>query len=225
MILYEPKRLLFAHLPHTGGTFVEQILYDLGAERISDQHTPTWQMGAALRERYTVVGLHRHPVPWYRSCYAFAQRVLRGEVVAEHISRPAIALSMALYGRGSADRREVIYGMTHRAEVAGLPPLLGLATCSVYPNAAMLAPGGLWTWFVHWYYGGIEIDGRQTRPPDVWLRQSHLNADLAALLGVDVRHLDMRPRTNPSPAPPLTDEERAWVWEADGPIASAWGYA
>lgn len=234
MILYEPKKLIFSHAPHCGGTFVSSVLASLGGEPLTPdvgQHSPTWLLTDKAREEYTVVGIHRDPEGWYRGCYQFAHDLITGtRNWKDHgfwnLEPFRVRMSMIAYGNGRMNRKSVIYGLTHMGEVQIPPAQIGIAWGYAYPNVAFHVPGGLWTWAMHWFYGGIELKGRQTHPPDVFLRQSHLAEDLAELLDRPVEEIAALPKVNTAPRAhePLDADERLWIKEADGEFAKSWGY-
>jgi Sulfotransferase family len=76
-ILCRDYDLLFAHVPKTGGVFVEQILVEhLGGQRIGGRHETFRRLG--LKEAPIVRALIvRDPVSWYRSYWAFARQVAK----------------------------------------------------------------------------------------------------------------------------------------------------
>jgi hypothetical protein len=72
--------LLFAHVPKTGGVFVERMLVEyLGGERVGGRHD-SFRRLKLDKPRGVRVFIMRDPVSWYRSHWAFQRQVSRREV-------------------------------------------------------------------------------------------------------------------------------------------------
>jgi hypothetical protein len=80
-ILCEDCDLLFAHVPKTGGVFVEQFLIEyLGGERVGGRHDTFRRLNLAKvpSVRAFVV---RDPLEWYRSYWAFQRQMTKRDSV------------------------------------------------------------------------------------------------------------------------------------------------
>lgn len=76
-ILCPDYDLLFAHVPRTGGRFVESMLLEhLGGERVGRQHDTFRRLQLGRRSLVRVFTV-RDPLPWYRSYWAFARQAAK----------------------------------------------------------------------------------------------------------------------------------------------------
>jgi hypothetical protein len=80
-ILCPDYDLLFAHVPRSGGLFVEHMLLEhLGGERIGRQHDTFRRLDLRRRSLIRVFTV-RDPLAWYQSYWAFARHVAKRDSV------------------------------------------------------------------------------------------------------------------------------------------------
>jgi hypothetical protein len=80
-ILCRDCDLLFAHVPKTGGVFVEQFLVEyLGGERVGGRHDTFRRVGLPRAPRVRAFVM-REPLGWYRSYWGFQRQMSRRDSV------------------------------------------------------------------------------------------------------------------------------------------------
>ena len=222
---------LKVHLWKTGGTWLSELMWQIGCEVVGGGHDPVWWPNVvAARGTRTVVGTARPPLPWYVSWYVHC-------LTAEGKDK-----DLRVYGAGSLDFKDVLYGATHptpdRTPVRfNIIPeveseLSGVANGA--PRDAYLAAGwGLYTWGMRWVYGtkGAWLPGA---PIDLSVDEIVFTEDLYAwasrAFGRHVTPASHPPRNTGKArlsrkaskedfVPPESwydEESRRWVEDADG---------
>ena len=184
----------YAHCPKTGGTYVTRQLQAVEADCWFVGHNPARLIPPHIRAERVVFGTVRDAWGWYASWYLHCLR--SGRAAREHL---------AVYGGGSLEWRDVLYGATHPTPER-LPAQWGVVfgTCKRWDAQALLDSGaGLCSYAHQWVYGP------GWRDVDLILPTNTLAQGLSDVLGLAV---DPHP-VNACPTAGVTydDEQAAWV--------------
>ena len=196
-------------MPKTGTNSVLELTKRMG-ELQPAGHSPARAVLADRRwEAVCLYGLIRPPGAWYRSWMSHCLSVnLR--------SNERVSKTLRAYGRGSLEWRDVLYGLTHPAEVAPYAGDLPLRDHLLNPAGDQLTAtdGGLWSRSVRWFYQGA---GGSWAIDRLVVTGPCMAEDLGAIYGraVDLRRLN---RGQQLAGLELDAEMRGWIAEADGAL-------
>lgn len=238
MLFCPEKRLIAVAMPSTGSTFVADCLRLLcGAEYREggdvDQHRPVHLLANVEREGQTVIGTIRDPRTWYPSVYAHAMRAQVEPYLSDAATVAALE-ALEVYGGGSTEWADVLYGMTHPWELDHIPrsiSVLGASYGGKVGDTVRQGRAGIWAWTATIYYGPAAASsgltrGEDRRAADALLPQENLTHALAQMLDVPAGLLLTVAKRVKSghEKPDLTEEQLQWIREADGPFARQFGY-
>lgn len=224
------SRLVYLHMPKTGGTWVARVLarHIEGTCSTNICHEPLRHIhihSPSSRGKYTF-GTIRNPWDWYLSWW---QHGMSDRIDREYLQ---------VYGRGSTEFRDVLWGATHANQIdlpvriGALWPIYRTKDLEVAGNAAFMASGvGVWTWIAWDMYGSTE---EQQITIHALVDTDQLYEGLSEILGQRINPEGWPPmntrQDRPQSAVPgdpraLYDAEMLqWVWEADGTFARSLGY-
>ena len=117
MLVVFTDQIIQVHLPKSGGTWLRSVLVsDLGGKDFGGGHDPFWfiQGNPDIEGRMTI-GTSRSPWDWYVSLWCHARR--NGDEYTRQLG---------LWGNGSPEFKDVLYGWTHTEEVWEMPLSLGV---------------------------------------------------------------------------------------------------
>jgi hypothetical protein len=207
-------RLLKAHMPKTGGSWLRYHLIDqLGGSSLARQpwalpdHAPIADVPAEIRRGRVAFGTIRDPWSWYLSWYNQASK---SGLSAHNVSQ---------FGLGDSSFKEVLYGATHGRDTEAKPGMFW------GPSAAKsgFAGGrdGLYTWSARYVYGepwGI----------DALVDMPQMLAALAELTGSEQERykppLNVGTYTKGLDLGVYDEEMIEWVRSADGGLIYLMGY-
>jgi hypothetical protein len=215
---------MYVHMPKTGGNWVRNFMRrNLGpVEEIHGTHTTFRVLDPDQIGSRRLFGTIRNPWDWYLSLYQYA------------MAHPLEIERLEVYGAGSHEFRDVLWGMTH-PEPDRIPDWLGVIWRLRGPPAfgsdpeAFVASGrGLWSWVVWNMY----------RSDDGWgvpvlIDTDRLYEGVEELFGIAVdpeayppkNTKDGRPISALADPRSLYDQETVrWVWEGEGMLTEAMGY-
>lgn len=225
---------LQVHKPKTAGVFLGAVFQEaLGSDVIYGGHTPAWRLTAEDVGDRVMVGTVRNPWDEYRSFYLHAKG-----------SRDAFLA----YGNGSTSFRDVLYGLTHPAEVSRHPfpvgvfwhPFLTIPAWWSLPagsrsnllqrydeqlwQAVQRSGLGYWTWSTRFIYGARPVlCWTEERPwaVDLLLATDRVYEAVREVLGL---HMDAESFPPRNTAEQRGDQlEEAWDEEMVGWVAEADG--
>lgn len=228
MGVHVTDKLVYWHMPKTGGMYVYKIMGLLrhpnpgGYRRITGprRHGRITEIPQGVLQKRTLFATVRDPWSWYLSLYQMA-------------NSGADKTELSQYGNGDPSFRSVLYGMTHPLDVKEMPLRFG-GVFQQHPEeqeAALndfLSSGlGLCSWTFRYVYG------RPARP-SIYLDTAQLTEGMADLLTRPVEEISHVPRENcathrphsafEDPASLYDEEMKKWVAEADAPLIETFGF-
>ena len=229
---------IFIHCPKTGGTFLRSVLVtECGGKDSGGGHDPAFflesQAGMASVGARRLVGVVRRPCDFYVSLYTHARRNGTG-----------YDAQLGLWGNGSVEFRDVLYGWTHPDEVWEMPLSLGVVFGAAgHKDVDIIESGvGFASWAARYFYGRLGAAKGPCEPE--WLADTLVPTDrlydaCEPLLGVPVTE-ESHPRVNTrasmgavnltarGPLDPqdwFTDDEMVeWVSKADAELIALMGW-
>jgi len=224
-------RLVYLHMPKTGGTWVGHLLprFEEGTSKTNICHESLQHLHETTpssRGKFTF-GTVRNPWDWYLSWW---QHGMNDRIDREHLE---------VYGRGSTDFRDVLWGTTHAPELEQMPKRMGALWPMYRPKGEedRMKPifqesgVGLWSWMT-WYMYGDPV--QQSLQVHALVETARLHEGICEILGRRFDEGSWPPRNTRQDRPntavqgdprALYDAEMIqWVWEADGALARSLGY-
>ena len=212
-LICQRPRVVYVHVPKTGGTQTAAILRARGAIKEGAEHGPIRVVSHDTRAASTCVATLRDPWSWYASWYEHALTL--GDEGARRLSA---------WGRGATDWRSVMHGVTHPEPPPGCPRSPGVLWTQGGDWSRVTAPHGLYTWAVEYFTQ--ERSGAWA--VDRVIDTAQLIEGWSEVLGVDVargRANERKPDALPDRyADAYDDEMISWVSKADKPMIDLFGW-
>ena len=200
----------YVRMVKTGSNSVATWMIENGYPQ-PDGHLPAREV-AKLHPGDCLFGTFRSPMDWYASWYGHC---LRGGPQNNRTTQ-----SLRAYGRGSIEFKDVVYGLTHPAEVQPNARMLPKQDHLLNPAGDQLTAteGGLWTRSMRWFFQSAEGEWLV----DWLILLTHLREGIEEVLGVDASDLEHRNAGGSERTCLEYDSAMLeWVHEADGAMWAA----
>jgi|GEM_PF-3193672 hypothetical protein len=212
-LVCQSPRIVYVHVPKTGGTRTDAILRAVGARKEGAGHDSIRVVPYAIRRTSTCVATLRDPWSWYASWYEHAMTL--GDEGRRKLRE---------WGRGSTEWRDVMYGVTHPEDQPRHHKCPGVLWTQNGSISRVTAPHGVYTWAVRYFLQ--ERDGSWAT--DKVVDTAQLGAGWSAILGAEIDDTKANERKGgilpANYADAYDDEMIGWVARADAPMIEHFGW-